>query len=739
MNSNQEQDRMTTEPISGQMPDRPAMFNPFQILVRRRWQFFACLLLVCTVAFVATQLRKTKYQASARVQLSLMDDKAVSADRSSMMGYLATQTQLLQSRRVFDRAAKRMNWTSFEESSNLGGYRELRDHVKIQPASSPMVIDIVGISENPGEAAAIANQMAASFASISMETKQTVLQSKISRLDQQISSYDQKINNQESKINRFREENLLTGSSGSLRTAESRISSTEQKLTAARLERVELAAKRRHLEQMLQSGEGLGDGELMPIDMSGNNAVRGLQTKIESLQQEELRLSQVYLSGHQKLRSVRIQIADLQAKLMDEKSKCLRSSYGEVVDRYDRTVKEEEDLVTLLKQYKEMGVEMTAQQHEYDNMLSTLKRYHRFRDECLSWRQELEWNEQMGEPPVTIVDAAEVPRRPTGLTKRQQAASILLLGLMLSLFFIFATDRMSIPAEPVKQPMFVVPVSGTVAGGSGNGFGSYWPNRQANYCGPGSVGNYGNYSGGGPGILGQLHTMSLGGNSSDTAAFSARCRLVQSDQSSPEAAAFREMTTRLLNRFGRAKQTMVVTSSSTNTGKTTCSVNLAMMLAQTGRRVLLVDANASAPSLSRVFGESQSDCGYKNSLSDRSLLDDAIEHTDVADLMVLHMGAVESGVDFEQDAFGDLHSELTRRFDWVIYDGDTINTEFTTRLLQAVGKVLLVTSPTDAPEIDNLARQVEYCGAVTLGYIENLGVVVSAAKPPAQQVGMMSG
>ena len=72
-------------------PSPPPLFAPFGILVRRRWQLLACLLLVCGVAFAATALRKQRYQAVARVEV-VMDQPQISGIISNVGGdYFSTQ------------------------------------------------------------------------------------------------------------------------------------------------------------------------------------------------------------------------------------------------------------------------------------------------------------------------------------------------------------------------------------------------------------------------------------------------------------------------------------------------------------------------------------------------------------------------------------------------------------------------------------------------------------------------
>ena len=79
--------------------------------------------------------------------------------------------------------------------------------------------------------------------------------------------------------------------------------------------------------------------------------------------------------------------------------------------------------------------------------------------------------------------------------------------------------------------------------------------------------------------------------------------LTHADARTPLAEAHRHLRTSiLLSTAGGAPRTLLVTSSVPGEGKTTTSVNMAISLAQTGAKVLLVDADMRRPRLQTIFG-----------------------------------------------------------------------------------------------------------------------------------------
>ncbi len=88
------------------------------------------------------------------------------------------------------------------------------------------------------------------------------------------------------------------------------------------------------------------------------------------------------------------------------------------------------------------------------------------------------------------------------------------------------------------------------------------------------------------------------------------------------------------------QRTVVITSPRPEDGKTTVACNLAMMVAQGGRRVLLVDANFRRPAIHRFF-ESQSSRGLSNILVGDGKLSELAVTTNVTNLEILGAGPLQ--------------------------------------------------------------------------------------------------
>jgi capsular exopolysaccharide synthesis family protein len=113
------------------------------------------------------------------------------------------------------------------------------------------------------------------------------------------------------------------------------------------------------------------------------------------------------------------------------------------------------------------------------------------------------------------------------------------------------------------------------------------------------------------------------------------------DRRSPVAEAYRHLRTSiLLSTAGRPPQTLLITSSVPSEGKTTTAVNTAISLAQTGAKVLIIDADMRRPRLHSIFNLSNG-VGLSSLLSSEFADGDistAIQHEEKSGLHIMTAG-----------------------------------------------------------------------------------------------------
>lgn len=218
-----------------------------------------------------------------------------------------------------------------------------------------------------------------------------------------------------------------------------------------------------------------------------------------------------------------------------------------------------------------------------------------------------------------------------------------------------------------------------------------------------------------------LETPILGGIPFDPA--SARRPLVVQDvPRGPHAEAFRAARTNLqfLTTAGQTP-TFVVTSSAPAEGKSTTCVNLALVLAETGARVALVDADLRKPRVADLLGI-EGGAGLSDVLAGRLPLSDAVRRWGDAGLFVVPAGTVPPNPAelLGSPAMQHVLDELRAVFDVILIDAPPLlavtDAAVVTRL--TTGAIMIAASGSSRkPSLENAAKVLASADARLLGAV----------------------
>jgi capsular exopolysaccharide synthesis family protein len=203
--------------------------------------------------------------------------------------------------------------------------------------------------------------------------------------------------------------------------------------------------------------------------------------------------------------------------------------------------------------------------------------------------------------------------------------------------------------------------------------------------------------------------------------------LIYADSRSSLSEAYRQLRTSiLLSTAGHAPKSLLITSSLPSEGKTTTATNTAISLAQTGVKVLIIDADMRRPRLHSVFGIENGEglsTLLSGELTDQKIFD-IVKTDERTGLNLLTSGPIPPNpaelIGSEQMV--ELLKALQSHYTHVVIDSPPI-TSFTDGVLLASmvdGVILVVHAGKSSRQVVRRARQLLYdVGAKVFGVVLN--------------------
>ena len=188
---------------------------------------------------------------------------------------------------------------------------------------------------------------------------------------------------------------------------------------------------------------------------------------------------------------------------------------------------------------------------------------------------------------------------------------------------------------------------------------------------------------------------------------------------------FRQVVARMVQweHRGRRMQSIAVVSPKHDEGKSTLASNLAIALAQSDRKVLLVDANSRNPVIEKIFNLEPAE-GLTDMLSGESLVQDPDRETYIENLFVVGPGTHETDL-IEKLASKEMSNFIRgaeRLFDYVIIDTPAVLLSSEAKLLAPMVSGILITVGAGNSSFGMLRRcirNMEESGGVILGVVVN--------------------
>ena len=565
------------------------------VLRRRKWIFISFFLITVTTIAIGTFKQQKIYRATATVIVDARSPEVLSGrdvrdvvelGESNYWGYrdyIETQYEIIKSRRLAHAVIKKLkllNQKDFKKAKDPIGL--LLKKLEVKSIRDTRMIGIQIDDKNPKQAARLANEFARSYVYSNLALKIKMSGEAQEWLRQEVEKQKRKVTESELNLQVYKEENNVV----SIKNQENITNDSLERLNAGYVDAQKRRVKAETTYKSLLDKEGEMLLENLPALLAENETL--LQLKNDYLKQEALLTDykKVYKHKHPKMIRLLDNIAYLASRIKDE-----------VGNDYKSALEEERKLKIALDGEKKKALELDRKIIDYNALQREVDTNERMLEIVLNRLKETSISSQVQANNIRIQDMAEVPRKPIKPRKKLNIIFSMILGFAGGIGLAFFRDYMDTtlrdPAEIAA--LLQIPVLGSV------------PRVRTD----------------GKNIKKKLDID----------------RIVEKDSHSLAAEAYRSIRTNLLfslNHSSSAKS-LVITSSVPREGKTLTAVNLAMMIANSGERVLLVDADMRKPRVHTIFND-KNESGLSEFLSGKKDFNSVVRHSGNDNLYVVTAG-----------------------------------------------------------------------------------------------------
>ncbi|HVG08832.1 MAG TPA: polysaccharide biosynthesis tyrosine autokinase [Thermoanaerobaculia bacterium] len=656
-------------------------------ILRRRWLLLAAAAVIgLGSAAIHYAMTPSQYVATAVLQIErrsltpLVGSQTPWLEDWWNMEYYPTQYKLLESRGLAERVVQNLRLaedpffnpggkplptaaapTAEADLANLtalGGLaNRLRGGLEVEPVRATQMVTLTYRSTNPEFAARAVNGFAEAFIDWGIENRSTTAGNASTFLTSQIDTLKKEIGDKEAQLqNVSRTSNIVELESGSNVTMQ-RLEALNKSYSDALRGRIEKEAFYRELLSGPKEAiaESQSDGLVTDLKRKQLEMERDYEIGLKTYKKDfpkMLELQAAIEKGRQHLAGVVEEMVD----------KARKTAYAE----YQTALREERGLEQEMRGLKSEVLDESSASAEYRNLSLEADTRRNLLDEVLKAQSETEVTARLQgtrESNVRIVDRALAPGGPASPNLRQDLSSGLLIGLLAGLGLVLLLEYMDRTVKTAEQlerllglPALAVIPDITDTGSSYGGYRSY------GYGGA----SEGAAAGGGTG--GKASRRWLEKKKSDTAV--SRIELVPHE--GPRLAvseAYRSLRTALLLSSAHELKVVAVTSAVASEGKSATATNLGVVMAQLGRRVLIVDADLRKPRLHEVLQVSNR-AGLVSYLTGNADFESIISRTSVPNLFVIPAGPNPPNPSelLASDRMQELVRMARSRFDFVVID-----------------------------------------------------------------------
>src|SRR5262245_8638538 len=422
--------------------------------------------------------------------------------------------------------------------------------LKVDPVRNSRLVTISFEGRDPVLIAQIVNSLAEAYINRAIELKLDATQTAMQWLREKVGEERKKIEQAEWALQAFRERENILSPQGGEEILVKKIASLNDIYVQTRVKRLEIESQAQMLQRIAKERKPV---EAFPLIMQ-NQVIQALKANYTTLQLEFAELSGRYQFKHPSVQLKEAQLNTLKGEVTQgveqiRQSVEMQSQLARAMEEYVAKLLDEakQEVFAFNQKAIQYGVlhrEVQAQSEVYNLLLKQLN--------------ETGVTEQLRVGNASLVDPAEVPTVPVKPRKTEDTILGLLVGLGVGLCIAWGLSALdtAIHSPDDLEQNLDFPFLGAIMR-------FHIPQAEREQGGE---------------------------------------LIVQVQPHSPEAEVFRAVRTSILAvRTEMPSKALLLTSVSQGEGKTMVTANLAVALAQAGRKVLLVDADMRKPRLGKLF------------------------------------------------------------------------------------------------------------------------------------------
>ena len=643
-----------------------ALGEYIRVLMKRKWTVLACLVTIFSVVAIASLKMTPVYEASGSIAINKPDSGLVNFNNSPTFSVdyydpteMETEVKILQSDLLALQVVKEL---ALDRRPEFGGktpalpsnldlapdplqadtgrttslLSSFRSNLRVALAPNTHIIEVHYRSPDKDLAANVVNTLMTTYTENNFKSRFDSTMQASDWLSKQLVDLQMKVETSQEKLVHYQKEHEILGIDEKQNITTAKLDELNKALTMAESERMD----KESVYRLVQAGDtdtiasAANVLDAAGAGQSASSLLESLRTKEADLKIQAAELSTQFGPSYPKVAQIDNQLKEIDAQLLAE----TRKVGGKIKGQYMAALQRENMLHDALEKQKQEANKLNESAIEYSLLKRDLETNRQLYEGLLEKLKQAGVSAGLRSNNFRIVDVARVPMGPIEPNIPRNLAFAFMLGLSSGVGLAFLLEGLDNTVRTTEQAQMIsgLPPLGIIPLGS--------------------------------------RTAREGGGEKRLVIASSKEAVELITQVRPQsqmAESYRALrTSLLLSNLGAPPKVIMVTSALPQEGKTTTSINCAVVLAQKGIRVLLIDADLRRPSIHKTLGMGPRS-GLSNVLTGSATLEHAITRSSILpNLDVLPAGTPPPNPAelLASTNMRDVLEQLRARYDHIVVD-----------------------------------------------------------------------